>query len=88
MKEEIANEVMQHMMPYLDNLQAKRLQEVLVYVMYKYSAECGKESVAVSNDNELVHKFIDAKRIEGCSEKTLKYYEKTIKVGGGRPAVA
>lgn len=78
MKEEIANEVMQQMLPYLDNAQAKRLQEVLVYVMYKYSAECGNESVVVSNDNELVHKFIDAKRIEGCSEKTLKYYEKTI----------
>lgn len=31
------------------------------------------------NDNqELVDKFISAKRVEGCSEKTLNYYLATI----------
>ena len=32
-----------------------------------------------TNDNpKLINDFISAKRIEGCSEKTLKYYRKTI----------
>ena len=78
MKEEITNEVMQQMLPYLDNAQAQRLQGVLEYVTYKYSFEGENKSLAVNNSYGLVHKFIDAKRIEGCSEKTLKYYEKTI----------
>lgn len=38
------------------------------------------EAVAPSNDDSenLVNIFIAAKRIEGCSEKTLKYYQTTI----------
>ena len=32
-----------------------------------------------TNDNpKLIDSFISAKRIEGCSEKTLKYYRTTI----------
>lgn len=30
------------------------------------------------DNNELVKVFLSAKRIEGCSEKTLKYYEMII----------
>ena len=32
----------------------------------------------MSDSDELIGKFIAAKRIEGCSEKTLKYYQTTI----------
>lgn len=76
MKDEITNEIIQQMLPYLDNMQVKRLQEVLVYTMYKYSDDSEKENLLTGNES--VYQFIDAKRVEGCSEKTLKYYEKTI----------
>lgn len=77
MKDKITTEIMQQMLPYLDNAQAKRLQEVLVHTLHKHFVPCVE--VGENNDSDkLVLQFIDAKRIEGCSEKTLKYYEKTI----------
>lgn len=78
MKDKITNEVVQQMLPYLDNAQARKLQEVLEHTLYKYFVECSSRVETKKDSNELVHRFIDAKRIEGCSEKTLKYYEKTI----------
>ena len=32
----------------------------------------------IDDNDDLISKFIAAKRIEGCSEKTLKYYQTTI----------
>jgi site-specific recombinase XerD len=44
--------------------------------MYEVSKnECLEEK---ENENNLIEKFISAKRIEGCSEKSLKYYRATI----------
>lgn len=77
MKEKILNEVLQRMMPYLDNAQAVKLQEVLEYALVKYAATEYQNDSVKSND-ELISRFIEAKRIEGCSEKTLRYYRKTI----------
>lgn len=65
------------MLPYLDNSQTKKLQQVLEHALFQYEII---EAVAPSNDDSenLVNIFIAAKRIEGCSEKTLKYYQTTI----------
>lgn len=41
-------------------------------------APCQKERTKQANE-ELLDSFISAKRIEGCSEKTLNYYQNTIK---------
>lgn len=79
MKEEITNEVLQQMLPYLNNAQIGRLQLVLEKTLCKYSAISGTKTESLFGSNDLVRKFINAKRIEGCSEKTLKYYEKTIR---------
>ena len=32
-----------------------------------------------SNNMDLLKGFISAKRVEGCSEKSMKYYESTIR---------
>lgn len=40
-------------------------------------APCQKERTKQANE-ELLGSFISAKRIEGCSEKTLNYYQNTI----------
>ncbi|WP_293726345.1 site-specific tyrosine recombinase/integron integrase [uncultured Phascolarctobacterium sp.] len=78
MKNELITEVLQQMLPYLDNLQTKQLQQVLDHALFQYEIV---ETGIASNDDDsekLVNIFIAAKRIEGCSEKTLKYYQTTI----------
>ena len=77
MKNELITDIVQQMLPYLDNLQTKKLQQVLEHALFRYEII---EAVASSNDDSvnLVNIFIAAKRIEGCSEKTLKYYQTTI----------
>ena len=77
MKEEIVSEVVQQMLPFLDNVGVKKLQEVLEHTLFYY--EVTASEVEHEDDSEnLVKAFLSAKRIEGCSEKTLKYYQTTI----------
>lgn len=77
MKQNLINEVVQGMLPFLNNAQTEKLQEVMQHTLFNYSV------IADKNNNEqleqnLVELFLSAKRIEGCSEKSLKYYESTI----------
>lgn len=78
MKEQLISEVMQEMLPYLDNAQMKRLHEVMGQALFHYKVTESKVSPEEDNSDELIVNFIAAKRIEGCSEKTLKYYQTTI----------
>ena len=77
MKQNLITDVVQEMLPYLNNAQMEKLQEVLAYTLFKYEVtECEKEKEL--SEQNLVELFLAAKRIEGCSEKSLKYYESTI----------
>ena len=79
MKDALTREVLQQMLPFMDNEQAMRLQKVLDNVLTKYEInETTNAPVMESTNEQMVTKFIEAKRIEGCSEKTLAYYRKTI----------
>lgn len=75
MRKQITTEVLQMMLQYLNNEQLNRLRTALDYVLTKY--ESNDDSYGKSSE-ELINLFIEAKRIEGCSEKTLNYYSKTI----------
>ena len=75
MKQKIMNEVLQKMLPCLDNAQLNQLKTILGSVLTKY--EIAEDPDSRSNE-DLIERFIEAKRIEGCSEKTLNYYQKTI----------
>ena len=78
MKNELITEVIQLMLPVLNNAQLKQLKQVMEQTLFHYVVS-GVETKPEENDsNELIAKFIAAKRIEGCSEKTLKYYQTTI----------
>lgn len=79
MKEELINEIKRQMLPYLNNEQLFRLQGVLHEVMLNVSISCEKH-FDEEKDADSVEAFISSKRIEGCSEKTLKYYRKTIEM--------
>lgn len=81
MKEQLIAEITRQMLPYLDNSQMEQLQEVLSYcfwdVQISIDPEASRPREKETNE-ELLAMFISAKRVEGCSEKTLKYYNSTI----------
>lgn len=77
MKQNLITEVVQEMLPYLNNAQMEKLQDVLVHALFGYEVAKTDKDENVSEQN-FVDLFLSAKRIEGCSEKSLKYYESTI----------
>ena len=68
MKEELMTEVMQQMLPYLDNAQLKQLRQVMEQALYHYEVTGAEARPEEDDSNDLVTMFIAAKRIEGCSE--------------------
>ena len=73
MEEKIVT-VLNEMSEYLSISQMKKLQEVII----KTFAENEAVKKDISNE-DFLRMFLDAKRIEGCSERTIKYYQTTIK---------
>ena len=78
MKNELIAEVMQIMLPVLDNAQLKQLKQVMEQTLFNYEVTGVENRQETDDNNNLIAMFIAAKRIEGCSEKTLKYYRTTI----------
>ena len=81
MKEEFVNDVLRDMLVYLDNGQAEQLRKVLNHNLsgFKLQKNEKAETVVASEENSrLTNAFLSSKRIEGCSEKSLAYYRKTI----------
>lgn len=78
MKQNLIDDVVQAMLPYLNNSQVERLQEVMQHTLFDYKILESESKNKISEQN-LVELFLSAKRIEGCSEKSLKYYDVTIK---------
>lgn len=76
MNKEFTDEIVLKMMPFLDNGQLKKLQEVVENVVDGYSIL--KSETIDTEVLDYLELFISAKRVEGCSEKTITYYEKTI----------
>ena len=76
MKEELTEQVMQGMIKILDNAQMQALQKVLKNVLERYTLT--ENECTNVDDTDLIDIFISAKRVEGCSEKTLNYYLTTI----------
>ena len=76
MKKQIINDIEQKMRNVLNNEQRKRLEEVLEYAFY------GVEIIKTDNDDknqtDYSDVFVSAKRVEGCSDRTLNYYKTTI----------
>ena len=81
MKEELITEISRKMLPYLDNAQLSQLQEVLTYCFWNVEitqADDNKEKTEDISNVKLLQMFIASKRLEGCSDKTLKYYQTTL----------
>ena len=78
MKQELMTEVMQHMLPYPNNAQLKQLKQVMEHALCHFEVTELEMKSEEDDSSDLIARFIAAKRIEGCSEKTLKYYQTTI----------
>ena len=77
MKEQLINEIQCKMLPYLNNEQLLQFRNVLDETLCAITM-CSSENVEKLKECDTIERFIVAKRIEGCSEKTLNYYKKTI----------
>ena len=78
-KEAVISEVLQGMLPFLNNEQAKQLKRVLGKCLANAKIERAEGGAGQEkNNHELLAVFLSSKRVEGCSDKSLKYYESTI----------
>ncbi|MEG0181144.1 MAG: tyrosine-type recombinase/integrase [Clostridium sp.] len=69
--ENIINNIKLEMIGILNNSQMDALNKVLVKNLYSVSNSCKEEK-------NYCNLFLCAKQIEGCSEKSIKYYKSTI----------
>ena len=81
MKEKLIQEITNTMADFLDIEQLATLNGVLLQVVSNYTISSDDESRQDSSASNLrlLEMFLSAKQVEGCSIKTAKYYEVTIK---------
>lgn len=81
MKNTIIQEIEQSLLNYLDNSQLDVLHMVLCRCLDKVEIKVVEDTdihISEFTNMELINKFIAAKEIEGCSERTTKYYYATL----------
>ena len=70
----IITEIEQKMQSTLDNKQMSELHQVLITVL----SSLGDDSTGEETERALLEAFLAAKKVEGCSDKSLRYYYSTI----------
>lgn len=74
MKNAVITEIKQRMSPYLNDFQIEQLTDVLEICLQEYLSEADPVK-----QPDIIQTFLAAKRVEGCSNKTLTYYDSTIR---------
>ena len=74
--EKVASNITRLMLPHLNAAQNRQLEKVLSHCLFDESALA--DNFVELNDSYL-DRFLSAKRLEGCSERTIAYYETTIR---------
>lgn len=74
MKTTVIAEIKNRMMPYLNEMQIVQLSEVLEICLQEYFLDADQKE-----QPDIIQTFLAAKRVEGCSDKTLRYYDSTIR---------
>lgn len=78
MKQLFITEVEQSLLSILDNAQMKALHEALTHALWGkniVAVDAAIEQPEAQSNAQLLEMFLSAKRVEGCSEKTLHYYQ-------------
>ena len=81
MKSYLTNEICQLMNPHLSPDQNRQLKSTLVRVFAKVNLSESPSDFSPDDskhNQKLIDLFVAAKRIEGCSDNTLKYYSNTL----------
>ena len=76
MKNSLIRTINSEMNSYLNNYQLEKLNEILEYNFYNYEVVEIEENKKDFEDYTGL--FIASKKVEGCSERTLNYYQITI----------
>jgi len=81
MKDKLITKVQMSMASILTNEQLEKLRWVLTNALHDVEVTERKSSTAqdAADNGGLLDVFTAAKRIEGCSEKSLKYYDSTVR---------
>lgn len=74
MNTRIITEIEQKMQSTLDNKQMSELHQVLITVLSTF----GDDTTEEETERVLLETFLAAKKVEGCSDKSLRYYYSTI----------
>jgi len=77
MTNQLITEIEQAMLAVLDNRQLEQLHEVLGIKLKNVAML--DQPTDWKREEDLIRTFISAKRVEGCSEKSLRYYDSTIR---------
>ena len=78
MKEKLISEIIREMLPLLDNKQLRKLKNTLETYFFDISIKVSQDVNTEKEELDYLEIFLSAKKIEGCSEKTLIYYRNTI----------
>ena len=79
MKTILINDIEQAMQGVLNNEQMSQLRKVLEYTFRNINVSSQNDEKQIGNDSvKLVENFLSAKRVEGCSDKSIHYYKSTL----------
>ena len=79
MKEKLITEITIKMQKHINNSQLKELNRILEECLLNIEVFSNDDEFNKANtDEELLKNFIAAKKVEGCSEKSIVYYQNTI----------
>lgn len=78
MKDKLITQITTDMAKHLSDQQLENLQKVLTAAFVNVEVAEIKSANEQKSNSKLLELFISAKRIEGCSEKSLKYYKIVI----------
>lgn len=78
MIENLINDIQQAMLDVLNNEQLAQLRKVLDFTFRNVDVTKKETIDSTADNNSLTDSFLAAKRVEGCSEKSLAYYSSTI----------
>ena len=78
MENQLITDIEQEMLTHLDNHQMEQLQKVLTHYLRGITTAPVADS-GENNNADLLASFLAAKRVEGCSSKSLRYYESMLK---------
>ena len=77
MKETLIKNIEQKMCAVLNNAQNQKLHEVLTHCLYEITVSVDN-STNFHNEKDnssLLESFLAAKHVEGCSDRSIKYYK-------------